>query len=280
MMNSLKTAILRSIQSASVVVGRTRVGRVAFEPIASGAMLRTTKVARGSVQLTITVPNSLNHFRASTFATKEPETLDWLDGIPEGSILWDIGANIGLYSCYGAKARGCRVVAFEPSVFNLELLARNIFLNQLTDRITIFSLPLSDRIAVSTLNMTSTLWGGALSTFDKDIGFDGAALKKCFEFRTLGVSLDDCVARLGMTPPDYIKMDVDGIEHLILGGGTEVLKQVKGVSIEINDAFTEQAEVSQRLLEAGGLRFIGKAHSQMIDDSETFNRTFNQVWAR
>jgi len=71
------------------------------------------------------------------FATKEPETLEWIDRIPEKSVLWDIGANVGLYSCYAAKARGCRVFAFEPSVFNLEILARNIFLNQLTDQITI-----------------------------------------------------------------------------------------------------------------------------------------------
>ena len=55
--------------------------------------------------------------------------------------------------------------AFEPSVFNLELLARNIFGNDLVRQITIVPLPLSDTLAVNTLNMTSTEWGGALSSF-------------------------------------------------------------------------------------------------------------------
>lgn len=77
------------------------------------------------------VPNAQCRYRVSSFSTKEPDTLEWMDTIPPGSVIWDIGANVGLYSVYAAKSRGARVFAFEPSVFNLELLARNIFLNQL-----------------------------------------------------------------------------------------------------------------------------------------------------
>jgi hypothetical protein len=101
-----------------------------------------------------------------------------------------------------------------------------------------------------------------------------------FEFRTVGLSMDECVTALGLPPPEYLKMDVDGIEHLILRGGQGVLQKVHGVSIEINDAFEVQAAESQRLLEAAGLRFVSKAHSEMIDNHPSFARTFNQVWAR
>ena len=80
-----------------------------------GAMSRSRAVRHHGTQLTFAVPNRLNRFRIDTFSTKEPETLDWIDAIQEGSVLWDIGANVGLYSCYAAKARRCRVVAFEPS---------------------------------------------------------------------------------------------------------------------------------------------------------------------
>ena len=72
---------------------------------------------------------------------------------------WDIGANIGLYSCYAVKRADCQVYAFEPSVFNLELLAKNIYLNSLSDKVTIIYLPLFDRLAVRPFYMTSKEWG-------------------------------------------------------------------------------------------------------------------------
>ena len=56
-----------------------------------------------------------------------------------------IFANIGLYSCYAAKKNKCNVYAFEPSVFNIELLARNIYINNLSDKIRIISLPLTEK---------------------------------------------------------------------------------------------------------------------------------------
>ena len=48
-------------------------------------------------------------FLAESFSKKEPDTLAWIDLIPEGSLIWDIGANVGLYSVYAAKARNCKV---------------------------------------------------------------------------------------------------------------------------------------------------------------------------
>ena len=277
---SAKRAIRSALGSLSTSVARTRIGRVLLEELVGTAMVRRHVVSHRGVELVFTVPNRLTYFRTATFSTKEPETLAWIDSIPQGSVLWDVGANVGLYSCYAASARSCRVIAFEPSVFNLELLARNVYLNRLTERVTIVPLPLCEHVADSTLNMTTTQWGGALSSFGVEHGFDGETLKKVFEFRTIGVSGDEVVTKLGVPYPDYIKMDVDGLEHLILRGGREVLKRVRSVQVEINDAFETQAQESRRLLEAAGLHFVSKLHSELVNGSEVFNRTFNQVWAR
>ena len=57
------------------------------------------------------------------------------------------------------------LIAFEPSIFNLEFLARNINLNDVADRVSIVPLPLSDKTQLNEMRLTSLDWGGALSTF-------------------------------------------------------------------------------------------------------------------
>jgi FkbM family methyltransferase len=263
------------------LMGRIAVGRYLYGQIIDITMMRTLVTEHRGVNLIFSVPNALNKYRADTFSTKEPETLEWIDGIPPGSVVWDIGANVGLYSCYAAKARGCRVFAFEPSVFNLEILARNIFLNQITDRVTIIPLPLAEEMVVNKLNMTTTHWGGALSTFGQDYGHDGKPALKVFEFATIGLSMVDAVALLKIPQPDYIKMDVDGIEHLILKGGLPILRGVKGALIEINDEFTTQANDASKYLREAGLLFKEKRHADYFDvQAGPAKHTFNQIWVK
>jgi FkbM family methyltransferase len=260
--------------------GHTRVGRAFCDQLFESAFARTFAVTHRETTLHFTVPNRLSLERARTFSTKEPETLEWLDTLDPGAVLWDIGANVGLYSCYAAKARQCRVLAFEPSVFNLELLARNVFLNGLNDRVTIIPLPLCAQLQQSELNLTTTTWGGALSTFGDSRSFDGTVMRRLFAFQTLGIAADDAISRLHLPSPDHIKVDVDGIEHLVLRGAVDLLKRVSSVSIEVNDDYIEQAEGCERLLREAGLRLVSKAHSDMIAANAAFARTYNQLWKR
>lgn len=262
-------------------MGKTAPGRYVYSRIINDAMGRTRTVNHQGLSLTFSTPNALNQYRAETFSSKEPETLEWIDSIPKGAVIWDIGANVGLYSCYAAKQRGCRVFAFEPSVFNLELLARNIFLNELTGQITIVPLPLSDTLAFSNLNMTSMDWGGALSTFGQEYGHDGKTMDKVFVFPTIGLSMVDAAEFLKIPQPDFIKMDVDGIEHLILKGGVAVLSKVKGVLIEINDQFAAQANDSSAYLQQAGFTLKEKRHADYFaDQSGSGKYTFNQIWVK
>lgn len=276
-MKKIIGSILKKIIKLTVIfLGKTAVGRYIYQQVVSDAMNKTKEVIHQGVTLNLSTPNWINKYRADTFSTKEPETLEWYDGIPKGAVIWDIGANVGLYTCYAAKARGCKVYAFEPSVFNLELLARNIYINGLTEQAVIVPLPLSDNLAISKLNMSTTDWGGALSTFGQSYGHDGLTLNNIFEFQTLGLSMTEAMELLKIPQPDYIKMDVDGIEHLILKGGNSVLKHVKGVLIEINEEFEKQTVDSARYLSEAGLIFKEKRHAEEFNDTICFN----QIWSR
>jgi FkbM family methyltransferase len=269
----IKQFVKRAITCTAVGLSKTSAGLYAYQQIIDTVMNRERVVNYRSHRMIFSVPNWLNQYRIDTFATKEPDTLEWVDSITEGAVLWDVGANIGLYAIYAAKARNCRVYAFEPSVFNLELLARNIFLNKLQTQVAIIPVALTDRLGVNPFRMTTTAWGGALSTFGQNFDQDGAPLKDIFEYQTLGLSMSDAVGLLHIPQPDYIKIDVDGIEHFILRGGSNILAKVKGVLIEINDAFRDQAEESVRILENAGLSLHRKCDLGMSNQ-------FNQWWLR
>ena len=257
-----------------------RVSRFLQNEIAIRLMSIYRVVHHNGCKLKFNTPNILNHFRVDSFSTKEPETLEWIDSMPKGSTLWDVGANVGLYSCYAAKQKNCTVFSFEPSVFNLELLARNIFINDLVEKITIVPLPLSDNLAISLLNMSTTDWGGALSTFGQSYGHDGKNLEKKFEFRTIGLSMLDAVQKLKIPSPNYIKIDVDGIEHLILKGGGEVLLSASGVLVEVNNDYKKQAkDVDQYLVKAGFI-LKEKRHSEIFENDNVFGNSYNQIWER
>lgn len=281
MKRQLKKIIQSGIKFILYVSSKTILGRYIQSQFVSISMEQTTEVVYNGVVLKFSVPNKLCHWRAETFASKEPETLEWIDSLSAGSILWDIGANIGLYAAYAAKSRNCKVWAFEPSVFNLELLARNIYLNQIIDKVSIVPVALSNQLGLSHMRMTSTEWGGALSTFGHDFGWDGKPIEQIFEYQTFGLSMEDAINKLALPMPDYIKMDVDGIEHIILDGGLNVLKNVKEILLEINDDFHEQADQCEAILKKAGLVLREKRHSEIISlDTTGFSNTYNQIWSR
>ena len=117
--------------------------------------------------------------------------------------------------------------------------------------------------------------------FGKDVGWDGQNIQEIFSFPTYGLSMDQAVDILGLLTPDYIEMDIDGIEHFLLRGGSRVLKKIHGILVEINNDFTEQAEVSSKLLREAGLTLLEKLHSDLIEQYATgFQNTYNQIWGR
>ena len=280
-MNLIKRVVKTFIRRLILLTHGKSVGRYATALILNESFNHTTTVVHLDTELHFCTPNDISQWRADSFSTKEPETLEWIDTIPVGSVLWDIGANVGIYSVYAAKKRSCKVFAFEPSVFNLELLARNIFINNLIQAITIIPLPLSDNLATSNLNMTSTTWGGAMSTFNQSYGHDGETMEKIFVIPTIGISMTDAVHLLRIPQPSHIKMDVDGIEHLILKGGIEVLSKTQSILIEINDEFIVQADEARRYLIEAGFTLKEKRHSDIFNTVTTAaGHTYNQIWVK
>ena len=91
--------------------------------------------------------------------------------------------------------------------------------------------------------------------------------------------MDQAVSVLNLPHPNFIKMDVDGIEHFILQNGPDVLSNIQGILVEINDNFIEQSNKSKDALERAGLTLKEKLHSEMFEDGK-FRNLYNQIWVR
>lgn len=238
-------------------------------------------ICHKGTNLTFANPNHITNYRINTFSSKEPETLEWIDGFERGEVFWDIGANIGLYSCYAALSRNCKVMAVEPSPFNLELLARNINWNNLSGKVSVLPLALSNELKLENLRMTSLIHGEAMSTFAESYNHLGHPMEVIFEYPTLGITMDDLIERFGIRAPAHVKIDVDGIEHLILSGGANVLRTTKSVLVEVNDEFAIQARSVAQLLKTAGFKLKAKLHADCFDHAKDFTATsFNQIWEK
>lgn len=209
------------------------------------------------------VPSYLTLVRASTIFSKEPDTIKWIENFKAKKekeiIFWDIGANIGLYSVYSARVHpNIKVYSFEASTSNLRCLSRNISINKLDKKISICQIPLTDK-QNDFLEMKEKIFteGGASSTFGENFDYTGKEIQTTeSKYKLYGTSINFLLKNSILEIPNYIKLDVDGIEHMILEGANEFLndKNILGISVELNKDFKDQFDKSFKLLENSGFR--------------------------
>tara|TARA_B100000686_G_C16650401_1_gene895261 strand:- start:342 stop:1202 length:861 start_codon:yes stop_codon:yes gene_type:complete len=231
------------------------------------------------------IPNHLTQYRVDTFFTKEPETLEWINNFLDKNIIfWDIGANVGLYSIYAAiKFPKIKVYSFEPSTSNLRVLSRNISINNLNEKIFINQFALTNQDKGHQLMLESNFYeGGALHSYGKNINFEGKELNVKNNYMSYGFSINYMVNNLHFEVPDYIKIDVDGLEHIILEGGNKILgnAKIKSISIEINENYTVQLDKVKNFMKEFNFIFKEKKQSNLIKISEDHKNSFNYIFSR
>ena len=80
------------------------------------------------------------------------------------------------------------------------------------------------------------------------------------KYNLFGTTINYFIENSILEIPNYIKIDVDGIEHLILDGGNKFLmsQKVKSLSIEINENFKEKYEKVLYLMEEDKFKILHK----------------------
>ncbi len=231
------------------------------------------------------VPNFITKWRVDTFYSKEPETIEWIDGFTNDKIIfWDIGANIGLYSIYAAcKFQNIEVIAFEPSTSNLRILSRNISNNNLSDKIKINPFPLTNKNnKFLNLQESEFIEGWSMNSFGENIDFEGKPFMSKNKYKVYGTSINYLLENKILELPDYIKIDVDGIEHLILEGGINFLKdkKIKSISVELNEKFEDQYNKVMNIMKISNFTLKHKKHCLELKKSVQFSKLYNFVFEK
>jgi FkbM family methyltransferase len=179
----------------------------------------------------------LAQYRAETLLTKEPYTIEWIDGFQPDDVLLDIGANIGAYTIYAAAVRGLRVIAIEPSTENFANLCRNIRENNVGHLVFPFCVAASDHEEMTTLYMHSgglksggsgVIFGTEKLTDDRDIDTNGTQ-------HAMGFSMDNLIKTFDLPFPTKLKMDVIGTQGDVIKGARGLLSdpRLRSVFLEI-----------------------------------------------
>lgn len=221
----------------------------------ASAVLKPSQMVlkHGGQRIVYTTPNEQTAWRVKSLFEKEPDTIRWLEAMPPGSTMIDIGANVGMYSIFGAVTRNLQVYAFEPESQNYALLNANIAANQLSGKVLAFPLALSDTMQLDKLYLSEFTPGGSCHSFAEEVGFDLKPRAAAFTQGAFAVTLDQLVDSGSVPVPDFIKLDVDGIEHKVLEGARKTLAhpKVQGLLVELNTHLSEHTGVIDMLRALG-----------------------------
>lgn len=174
------------------------------------------------------VRRSIGEIRAGRF---EAELFRWARlCMRPGDTVWDVGANVGLYSIYFAKIDGVRVLSIEPNAASCLELARNIIDNDVSEKVTPICAALSATTGFLAMPVAS-FEAGYNTTTAREFATDEATGPLLGSHRVPGFRGDD-LAALFDAAPDHIKIDVDGAEIDVLRGATGVLPRCSSLLVE------------------------------------------------
>jgi FkbM family methyltransferase len=167
------------------------------------------------------------------------------------SVMFDLGANIGMYSVIGCrKAAQLRSYAFEPVSENQAILKRNAERNGVAERVLVQPVAVSSGTGKARIHIGDS---GNHSLVNPQ-GGDSREIET--------VSLDDFVASHGIMP-EVLKIDVEGNEAAVIDGATALLASTPPTT------FMEYTPAAQRDLDG----LIGRLSSTFqvcfeVDDVE------------
>lgn len=186
------------------------------------------------------------------------------DHIQPGDLVFDIGSFLGIYAMLAARAVGPagRVLAFEPSVGSYRVLCEHMRMNRLGDRVDARNVGIgAERQRRSLVIFNGEPYRNMIAACDHRQP-DGPSVDV--------VSVDQVCDAIGRRP-DWIRMDVQGMEFEVLRGAARLLKESGGrVRIVAEMHPTEWHKYGITPIEAPGVLAALGLRARSLDGSDPF----------
>jgi FkbM family methyltransferase len=146
--------------------------------------------------------------------------------VEPGDVVFDIGANLGLFSYYSALKGASRVYAFEPGKAQSDAIRDNF---QSLGNLVVEKQAVSDKNEILKFSRHKTK--SILSGFFTDVDENEYETVEC-----PSVNLMDYCKVKGITRINFLKMDCEGSEYKIFSSLTdEFIKNIDKISMEYHD---------------------------------------------
>ena len=149
-----------------------------------------------------------------------------------GAVVWDVGANVGLFTFVAAGLAGPTgtVVAVEPDYWLAANLRRASQWNPESAEIIVIPAAISDRVGLTDLVVAKNNRAANYITAGGGSPVTGGARER----HTVPTLTLNCLAE-SLPMPDVLKIDVEGAEVLVLAGADHVLDNRPTIFIETGE---------------------------------------------
>lgn len=185
--------------------------------------------------------------------------------VKAGDMVWDIGANLGLFAFTAAGIAGPtgKVLCLEPDAWLTSVLRRSAKLNAGTVApVEVLSAAVSDTSGVLTFEIAG---GNRATNALAGHGYEGSMGGVREVQHVVSLTLDTLLETFGA--PSVVKIDVEGVEARVLRGAERILSEARPViNVEVG---SENADEVARIF---------SDHRYELYDGETRQRVTEPSW--
>jgi len=211
---------------------QTALGRIARLPLTLVPRELVVPILQGPLRGKRWIAGSAVH--SCWLGLYEDEKLQMIcEEVARGSVFYDVGANVGIYSLLSSELVGSgKVYAFEPVPRNLAYLRRHLKLNHVHN-VAVLALAICD------------VTGQA--NFEAEASGLMGQLTESGSVTVSTATLDSLIENGRVEPPDVIKMDIEGAELLALRGASFIFEWYRPVLFLATHGRTVERECRELL---------------------------------